>query len=111
MIFGIISIVLEVAIIFFAVLGIRGTIARYRHTHGMAILRDLLKYLILLIAVLITCFGLSGLLGQLMDSQNVNYFGKLDAARWLAFIVVGIPVIFVMTRWIRRDFQESPQEE
>jgi hypothetical protein len=61
--------------------------------------------------VIITCFGLSGLLGQLMDSQNVNYYGKLDAARWLAFIVVGIPVIFVMTRWIRRDFQESPQEE
>ena len=72
MIFGIISIVLELAIIFFAVLGVQGTIARYRHTHGMAIVRDLLKYLVLFISVLITCFGLSGLLGQLMDSQNVN---------------------------------------
>ena len=111
MIFGIISIVLEVTPLFFADIGIQGTIARYGHTHGMAIFRDLLKYLVLLISVLITCFGLSGLLGQLMDSQNVNYFGKLDAARWLAFIVVGIPVIVVMTRWIRRDFQENSEAE
>ena len=81
-------------------------------------MRDLLKYALLFTAVLLTCLGLSGLLGLLLDINNVDYYGKLDAARWSAFLVVGIPVIAVISRLIpgvfgnpESIFEESHSQE
>lgn len=110
MAFGILSIALSLAVLYFAVIGVQATVVRYREEHALEIVRDLLKYLILFIAVLLTCLGLAGLLGLALDTQNVDYGGKLDAARWLAFLVVGIPVIAVMSSWIRRDFRANSED-
>lgn len=107
MAFGILSIFLTLAVIYFAAIGIQATVVKYREFHAIEIVRDLLKYVILFIAVLLTCLGLAGLLGLLLDVENVDYYGKLDAARWLAFLVVGIPVIAVMSRWVFRDFKND----
>lgn len=110
MAFGILSIAITLAVIYFAVIGVQATVVKYRQEHALEIVRDLLKYLILFIAVLLTCLGLAGLLGLALDTENVDYGGKLDAARWLAFLVVGIPVIAVMTSWIRRDFRSHGED-
>jgi len=110
MAFGVLSILFSLAILFFAVIGIQTTVTKYRAEHSLEIIRDLLKYVILFVAVLLTCLGLSGLLGLALDSENVDYTGKLDAARWLAFIVVGTPVIAVMTTWIRRTFKTESED-
>ena len=107
MAYGVLSIALMAAVLYFAVVGVRLTIANYRESHGLDMFRDLLKYLVLFISVLITCLGLSGVLGLLLDTQNVDYYSKLDAARWLAFIVVGVPLTTVMATWIRRDFTKN----
>ena len=110
MAFGILSLALTLAVLYFAVIGVQATVVKYREEHALEIVRDLLKYLILFIAVLLTCLGLAGLLGLALDTQNVDYGGKLDAARWLAFLVVGIPVIAVMYSWIRRDFKARGED-
>lgn len=109
MAFGILSIVLTLAVIYFAALGVQATVVKYREFHAIELVRDILKYALLFTAVLLTCLGLAGLLGLLLDRQNVDYYGKLDAARWLAFLVVGIPVITVISRWARRDFKKDPE--
>lgn len=110
MAFGILSLALTLAVIYFAVIGVQATVVKYREEHALEIVRDLLKYVILFVAVLLTCLGISGLLGLALDSQGVDYGSKLDAARWLAFLVVGIPVIIVMYQWIRRDFKANSQD-
>ena len=110
MAFGILSLALSLAVIYFAIIGVQATVVKYRQEHALEIVRDLLKYLILFIAVVLTCLGLAGLLGLALDRENVDYGGKLDAARWLAFLVVGIPVISVMATWIRRDFKAHGED-
>jgi hypothetical protein len=107
MAFGILSIVIFLAVLYFAIIGVQATVVKYRQEHALEIVRDLLKYLILFIAVLLTCLGLAGLLGLALDAENIDYNGKLDAAQRLAFLVVGIPVIAVLARWIRRDFRAN----
>ena len=81
MAFGILSIVLTLAVIYFAAIGVQATVVKYRDVRAIELVRDLLKYALLFTAVLLTCLGLSGLLGLLLDINNVDYYGKLDAAR------------------------------
>ena len=109
MAFGILSIVLSLAVIYFAAIGVQATVTKYREFRAIELVRDFLKYALLFTSVLLTCLGLSGLLGLWLDIDNVDYYGKLDAARWSAFLVVGIPVIAVIVRWIRRDFRRDLQ--
>lgn len=109
MAFGILSIVLTLAVIYFAAIGVQATVIKYREFRAIELVRDLLKYALLFTAVLLTCLGLAGLLGLLLDINNVDYYGKLDAARWSAFLVVGIPVIAIISRWIRREFHRDSE--
>ena len=87
---------LQAVILYFAFIGIRNTVESHRGGHGLTMIRDLFKYTALLIAVIITCFGLAGLLTQLIDNTSSSLRDKLDAARWLSFVVVGIPIIAVI---------------
>ena len=108
MFFAIPMLLLQAAILYFAFVGIKKTVESHRGGHGLIMIRDLFKYAALLIAVIITCFGLAGLLTQLIDNTSSSLNDKLDAARWLSFVVVGIPIITVIYRWIRRDFRKDP---
>ena len=109
MIFGVISLLFTAVIIVFAVVGIRETINKHPDLHGMLFIRDFFKYLALFIAVLITCFGLSGILTAALNYQQDFFNSKLDLARWMSFTVIGIPLIVIISRWISRDFTRNPK--
>lgn len=109
MFFAIPMLLLQAALLYFAFVGIKYTVESHRGGHGLTMVRDLFKYAALLIAVVITCFGLAGLLTQLIDNTVSSVHDKLDAARWLSFVVVGIPIIAIIYRWIKRDFSKNPE--
>ena len=109
MFFAIPMLLVQAALLYFAIVGIKVTIERYQGSHGLIFIRDLLKYAALFVAVLITCIGLAGLLGMALTNKSVDYYGKLDAARWLSFIFIGIPTVAVLTRWFKRDFAKNPE--
>lgn len=109
MFIGIPFLILQLAILYFAVVGIRYTLSRQRDNHGIIFVRDILKYAALMLAVLITCFGLSGILSNLLEHSDGTYSSKIQLARWLSFVVIGIPVVAVIGLWIRRDFKKTPE--
>lgn len=95
------------AVGYFAIVGIKTTIERRKDSHGLTMVGDLFKYAALLIAVVITAFGLAGLLTQLIDNTASSLNDKLNAARWLSFVFVGTPIMAIIGRWIRRDFTKN----
>ena len=109
MIYGLVSLLFSAVIIFFAVIGIRETVKKHPALNGMLFIRDFFKYLALFIAVVITCFGLAGILTYTLNYQIGEYTSKLDLARWLSFSVIGIPLLVVLARWLATDFKKHPQ--
>lgn len=109
MVFGVISLLATLVLIYFAVIGIRETVRKHPGLHGMLFIRDFFKYLALLIVVLITCFGLSGILTYVLNYQQDVFNSKLDLARWMSFAVIGLPLTIVISRWINRDFAKNPE--
>ena len=107
MFFAIPMLLLQGAILYFAFIGIKATIEKSQGAHGLTMIRDLMKYLALLISVVITCLGLAGLLTLVIDNQTSSYDDKLSAARWLSFVFIGIPVIAIIARWIKKDFTKD----
>lgn len=107
MFFAIPMLLLQGAILYFAFIGIKATVEKNQGAHGLTMIRDLMKYLALLISVVITCLGLAGLLTLLIDNQSSSYDDKLSAARWLSFVFIGIPVIAIISRWIKKDFTKD----
>lgn len=108
MIFAIPMLALSAAMFYFAIIGIKVTVERHQSDHGLVLIRDLIKYAALLISVVIICFGLAGLLTLAIDTVNSSYNDKVNAARWLSFVFVGIPVLAILARWIRKDFAKNP---
>ena len=98
------------AVLFFAGIGIKVTVEKHQDSHALDFVRDILKYIALFLAVFFTSFGLSGLLAQVIDPNDVLYFSKEDTARWLSFVVVGIPVVAAISRWIRKSFTKNLDE-
>lgn len=107
MFFAIPILALQGAILYFAFIGIKATVEKSQSAQGLNMIRDLMKYLALLISVVITCFGLAGLLTLLIDNVTSTYDDKLNAARWLSFVFIGIPVIAIIARWIKKDFTKD----
>lgn len=108
MVYGVISLLATAVVLYFAVVGIRETITKHPALHGMLFIRDFFKYLALFIAVVITCFGLSGILTYLLNYQQDIFNSKLDLARWMSFAVIGIPLVAIIYRWISREFSKNP---
>lgn len=108
MVYGVISLLATAIILFFAVIGIKETLNKHPDLHGMLFIRDFFKYLALFIAVLITCFGLSGILTYLLNYQQDIFNSKLDLARWMSFAVIGVPLVAIIYRWIKREFYRNP---
>ena len=98
------------AVLFFAGIGIKVTVEKHQDSHALDFVRDILKYIALFLAVFFTSFGLSGLLAQVIDPNDVLYFSKEDTARWLSFVVVGIPVVAAISSWIRKSFTKNIEE-
>ena len=110
MIFGLLFMALFAALLFFAAIGIKVTVEKHQDSHALDFVRDILKYIALFLAVFFTSFGLSGLLAQAIDPNDVVYFSKEDTARWLSFVVVGIPVVVAISRWVKRSFTKNLEE-
>lgn len=111
MIAGIVPLLFTAVLIYFAVIGIKETINKHPGLHGMLFIRDFFKYLALFISVLITCFGLSGILTYLLNYQQDIFTSKLDLARWMSFSVIGIPIVLLISRWINREFKRNSQSQ
>ena len=104
MIFGILFLAIMGAVGYFALVGIKATIDKHQNAQGLEFLRDILKYAALFLSVFFLSFGLAGLLTEVIDPNQVAATNKEDIARWLSFVFVGIPVVAVLTWWIKRDF-------
>ena len=109
MIYGVISILITAVVIFFAVIGIKETIEKHPGLYGMLFIRDFFKYLALFISVVITCFGISGILTYFLNFDENYFTSKLELARWLSFAVIGVPLSLLIAWWIRKDFQKDPK--
>ena len=110
MIFGLLFMGLFAAVLFFAAIGIKVTVEKHQDSHALDFVRDILKYIALFLAVIFFCFGLSGLVAQVIDPHNVAQISKEETARWLSFVVVGAPVVLLLARWIKRDFTKDLQD-
>ena len=110
MIFGLLFLGIVAAVLFFAAIGIKVTIEQHQNSHALDFVRDILKYIALFLAVIFFCFGVSGLVAQLIDPNNVAQISKEETARWLSFVVVGAPVVLLLARWIKRDFTKNLED-
>lgn len=98
---------LFLATIYFAFIGVKVTVEKHHDDQSMDFVRDILKYAALFLSVFFLSFGLAGLLVQLIDPNNVAGLTDEDTARALSFVIVGIPVVAVISRWIKRDFTKN----
>ena len=110
MIFGLLFMGLFAAVLFFAAIGIKVTVEKHQDSHALDFVRDILKYIALFLAVVFFCFGLSGLVAQVIDPNNVAQISKEETARWLSFVFVSAPVVLLLARWIKRDFTKNLQD-
>ena len=110
MIFGLLFLGIVATVLFFAAIGIKVTIEQHQNSHALDFVRDILKYIALFLAVIFFCFGVSGLVAQLIDPNNVAQISKEETARWLSFVVVGAPVVLLLARWIKRDFTKNLED-
>jgi hypothetical protein len=108
MIFGILFLAIMVAVGYFALVGIKATIDKHQNSQGLEFIRDILKYAALFLSVFFLSFGISGLLTEAIDPSQVAITTKEDVARWLSFVFVGVPVVVILTWWIKRDFAKEP---
>jgi len=97
------------AVGYFALVGIKATIDKHQNSQGLEFLRDILKYAALFLSLFFLSFGLAGLLTEAIDPNQIAYTNKEDIARWLSFVVVGIPVVAILYWWIKRDFAKEPK--
>jgi hypothetical protein len=109
MIFGVISLLLTGVLIYFAVIGIKVTVEKHPDLHGALFIRDFFKYLALFIAVLITCFGISGILTYILNFDDDYFTSKLDLARWMSFVLIGLPLSLLIAQWVRKEFRRDAQ--
>ena len=78
-------------------------------TGGFSI-RRLFQYLLLFSVLVISAIGVSGLLGRALDSGRVIVESRTDLARNLTFTIVGVPILWGLSRWTRRSFAADPHE-
>ena len=109
MLIGISMLILQGLILYFAFIGLRYTLSKQQNSQGTIFIRDILKYAALILAVFITCIGLAGILGKVLESGSGTYSSRIDLARWMSFSVIGIPVIAIIARWVKRDFAQHPE--
>lgn len=111
MIIGVISLLLTGVLLFFAIIGMKNTVEKHPGLNGMLFIRDFFKYLALFISVVITCFGISGILTYFLNFDGNYYLSTLDLARWLSFAIIGLPLSLLISWWIRREFRRDAQSK
>ncbi len=97
-------------IVFAIVSAIRGRRQPNLSAPGGAIsIRRLFQYVLLLAALTVAAFGVGGLLSQVISDAAARRGSELAGP--LALAVVGIPVFWLLGRWIWRQLETDPAEQ
>lgn len=72
--------------------------------------RRFFQYLLLYGLLVVVGLGLAGLLGRLLETDAVVSADDTELARFLAFSVVGIPLLAGLALWSRKRMAEDPTE-
>jgi hypothetical protein len=73
-------------------------------------IRRLFQYGLLFGLVIVVSTGLSGLIGRALDFRILLTEDKTSLARNLSFVMVGIPLLWLVARWSSRNFKEDSRE-
>ncbi|MBI3429989.1 MAG: hypothetical protein HY050_08055 [Actinobacteria bacterium] len=72
--------------------------------------RRFFQYVLLFGLLVVAGIGLSGLLGRLLRGATLVVSDQTALARNFSFVVVGVPLLFVLSIWTRRKFLAEPSE-
>lgn len=94
-----------------AVLGVRKMMGRVAPvgTDGHA-MRQFFQYLLLYGLLVVSAIGVSGLLSRLFEQESLTGADDSALARSVAFTVVGVPLLTLVTLWSRRSLTTDPAE-
>lgn len=81
-----------------------------RRGGGEFSIRRLFHYSLLYFSVVISGFGVSGLLGRSLDFGKVIAESRTDLARNLSFAIVGVPLVYLFARWSSKNLREDSTE-
>jgi hypothetical protein len=73
-------------------------------------IRRLFQYLLLFGLLVISVTGVSGLIGRLFDTNQIILESRTELARNLTFVIIGIPLYYLVWRWTRKTLSENPTE-
>ncbi len=112
--FIIIGLIVQLAIIggitYAIVSAVRGRSERSPVAPGGAItIRRLFQYALLLAALVVAAFGVGGLLSRAISDAAVRRSGELAGP--LALTVTGVPVFWLLGRWIWQHLKTDPEEQ
>lgn len=97
------------AIVYVIVRAVRGRSERHSATPGGPLsIRRLFQYALLLAALLVAASGISGLLSRVISDAAARRGSELAGP--LALAVTGVPVFWLLGRWIWRQLQTDPDE-
>lgn len=106
MIFGLLPLLVLGAIIVLIVRAVRPN-GRGPSDAGPVMLRRFFQYATLYGVLIVVAFGFTGLIEQLLGSGGeVVRRGSTDAARAIAFVVVGVPVYLGIGAWVNRQLDD-----
>jgi hypothetical protein len=81
-----------------------------RRGGGEFSIRRLFHYSLLYFSVIISGFGVSGLLGRTLDFGKVIAESRTDLALNLSFAIVGVPLVYLFARWSNKNLREDSTE-
>ncbi len=81
-----------------------------RRGGGEFSIRRLFHYSLLYFSVIISGVGVSGLLGRTLDFGKVIAESRTDLARNLSFAIVGVPLVYLFSRWSIKNLREDTTE-
>lgn len=93
-----------------AVVRHRGTGTATSSAEGLTV-RRFFQYIVLFGLVTIVAIGVAGLLGRAIGgATSMLVSDQASLARNVTFVVVGVPLLILMTQWTRRLFMRDPSE-
>lgn len=107
MLFGLLPLLILAAVVAIIVRAVRSSGSEPRDS-GVVMLRRFFQYATLYGVLMVVAFGVSGLLAQLIPGGAVVAAAdSSNAARALAFVIVGVPVYLGIGAWVRRDLADG----
>lgn len=105
------GLLIPIVVIALAVVGVRRLAAGGSSVANRTLLvRQFFQYLVLLVLLIISAVGLSGLATRLLSIGQDVTSDPVALARDVSFSVVGLPVVIALTIWTRREFKRDAQE-